>query len=132
RAQPLGAEAQDVAVKVMRTDLAKDHIASHRFLREVHALERLSHPHILSLLAWGEEEDRLYLVMPWVRDGTLSHLLHERGGAMPINQAINLFGQLCAAVQYAHEQRIIHRDIKPQNVLVEHGDHLFLTDFGIA
>ncbi len=124
--------SQEVALKVIRAPLAEDQVMRRRFLREVRALSRLSHPHILSLLAWGEEEDKLYLVLPWVRDGTLSHLLQTRGGSLPVEEALPLFGQLCAAVQHAHEHGIIHRDIKPQNVLVHQGTHIFLTDFGIA
>jgi serine/threonine protein kinase len=130
-ARSLDDESQEVAVKAIRTDLAEDPIITRRFLREVRALSRLSHPHILSLLDWGEEEDRIYLVLPWISDGSLSHLLRERG-ALPVEQAIPFFGQLCAAVQYTHEHNIIHRDIKPQNVLVQHGDYALLTDFGIA
>lgn len=131
-ARPLTAAAQEVAVKVIRTDLAENDIVTRRFLREVDVLSRLSHPHILPLLAWGEEEGRLYLVMPWIREGTLSHLLHTHGGSLSVEETLPLFGQLCAAVQYAHEQELIHRDIKPQNVLVQQGKHIFLSDFGIV
>ena len=74
-ARHTSAGGQDVAIKIIRTDLADDRIASRRFQREALALSQLSHPHILSLLAWGEDEGRLYLVLPWVREGTLSHFL---------------------------------------------------------
>ena len=122
----------DVAIKIIRTDLADDRIASRRFRREALALSELSHPHILSLLAWGEDEGRLSSAPPWVREGTLSHFLKTRGRPLRVEEALPLFGQLCAAVHYAHAQNIIHRDIKPQNILVERGTHLFLSDFGIA
>lgn len=131
-ARHLTAAGREVAIKIIRADLADNPTASRRFVREVHALSRLSHPHILSPLGWGEDEGRLYLVLPWVREGTLSHLLQARDGFLAVEAAVPLFGQLCAAVQYAHEQGIIHRDIKPQNVLVQHGTYVFLTDFGIA
>ncbi|HLW02793.1 MAG TPA: serine/threonine-protein kinase [Ktedonobacterales bacterium] len=131
-AQHLNDESQEVAVKAIRTDLTEDPSITRRFLREVRALSRLSHPHILSLLDWGEEEERIYLVLPWISGGSLSHLLQTRGGFLPIEQAVPLFGQLCSAVQYTHEHNIIHRDIKPQNVLIQQGNHVLLTDFGIA
>ena len=80
----------------------------------------------------GEAAGSLYLVLPWIREGTLSQLLQARGGFLPVEEALPLFEQLCAAVQYPHQQGIIHRDIKPQNVLVRDFTHVFLTDFGIA
>ncbi len=131
-ARHLDDESQEVAIKAIRADLAEDPIITRRFRREVRALSRLSHPHILPLLDWGEDDERIYLVLPWVRDGSLSHLLQKTRGGLPIEQAIPLFGQLCSAVQYLHEQNIIHRDIKPQNVLMQQGNHLLLTDFGIV
>lgn len=132
RARDLTACGREVAIKVIRSDRIEDTTLSQRFLREAHALSRLSHPHILLPIACGEENGRPYLVMPWVRDGTLSQLLQGRHGVLSLEEAIPLFGQLCQAVQYIHEEGIIHRDIKPQNVLVQQGTHVFLTDFGIA
>src|SRR5690348_5276500 len=132
RARYLTACDDEVAIKVIRTDLTEDPTLSRRFFHEVHALSRLSHPHILSPIEYGNVDGKLYLVMPWIRDGTLSQLLRERGGLLPVEEAIPLFVQLCQAVQHAHERGIIHRDIKPQNVLVQHGQNIFLADFGIA
>lgn len=132
RARDLTAYGREVAIKVIRNDLIEDSAWSQRFLREGRALSRLSHPHILSPIACGEENGRPYLVMPLVRDGTLSQLLQGHHGFLSPEQAIPLFGQLCQAVQYAHEEGIIHRDIKPQNVLVQQCTHVFLVDFGIA
>jgi serine/threonine protein kinase len=123
---------REVAIKIIRTELTDDPTLSRRFLREVRALSRLAHPHILSPITWGEADGIFYLVMPWVRDGTLARFLAARGGALPLEEALPLFGQLCQAVQHAHKSGIIHRDIKPQNVLMQRGTHLLLADFGVA
>lgn len=131
-AKELTASDREVAIKVIQGELTPNPHLSQRFLREARTLSRLSHPHILSPIDWGEEDGTFYLVMPWVRDGTLSQFLKARGGALSIQEALPLFGQLCQAVQYAHDSGIIHRDIKPQNILVEHGAHVLLADFGIA
>lgn len=131
-ARELTASDREVAIKVIQGELSPNPHLSQRFLREARTLSRLSHPHILSPIDWGEEDGTFYLVMPWVRDGTLSQFLKARGGALSIQEALPLFGQLCQAVQYAHDSGIIHRDIKPQNVLVERGAHILLADFGIA
>lgn len=132
RARELTASGREVALKIIRTDLTDDPTVSRRFLREVRALCRLCHPHILSPIAWGEAEGICYLVLPWVRDSTLSHLLNARGGVLTLEETLPLFGQLCQAVHNTHEAGIIHRDLKPHNVLVQQGTHVLLADFGVA
>src|SRR5215472_2013362 len=117
RAKQHTAFDREVALKVMRADFTGDAPFRRRFLREAHAISRLSHPNILPLIEFGEEQGILYLVMPLVREGTLRDLIKQRDGALPLEEAVTLFLQLCSAVHYAHEQGIIHRDIKPQNVL---------------
>ncbi len=132
RARQLSAFGREVALKVMRSDLNEDPTFRGRFLREAHAISRLSHPNILPLIEFGDENGALYLVMPLVREGTLRDLLRQRGGLLSIAETISIFSQLCNAVQYAHEEGIIHRDIKPQNVLLQRRIHVLLADFGIA
>jgi serine/threonine protein kinase len=132
RARQLTAFGREVALKVIRTDLSASEEFRARFLREAQAISRLSHPNILPLIEFGEEDETLYLVMPLIREGTLRDLLRSRNGALPLEEGLPLFIQLCNAVQYAHEQGIIHRDIKPQNVLLQQHTHVLLTDFGIA
>src|SRR5579885_2236243 len=132
RARQLTAFGREVALKVIRTDLSASDEFRARFLREAQAISRLSHPNILPLIEFGEERETLYLVMPLVREGTLRDLIRQREGALPLEEAVTLFLQLCSAVQYAHEQGIIHRDIKPQNVLLQQHTHVLLADFGIA
>ena len=101
-----------------------------RFRREVAAVARLHHPHILPALASGEWRGWAYLVLPYVEYGTLARRLNE--GPISLQEAKHLFTQLASALQYAHEQGILHRDIKPTNILLDGGHHVYLADFGLA
>src|SRR5579885_1261633 len=132
RARQQTAFGREVALKVMLPDLDESGEFRARFLREAQAISRLSHPHILPLIEFGEEGETLYLVTPLVRGGTLRDLLKQRDGPLSLEEGLSLFLQLCQAVQYAHEEGIIHRDIKPSNILLQQGNHLLLADFGIA
>ncbi len=132
RARQLTAFGREVALKIIRPGLSEQEAFRRRFLREAQAISRLSHPHILPLIEFGQEQETLYLVMPLIREGTLRNLLQARNGTLAQEEAFALFGQLCQAVQYAHEQGIIHRDIKPQNILLQQHTHVLLADFGIA
>jgi serine/threonine protein kinase len=132
RARQSTAFGREVAVKVIRQGFSEDTMFRERFLREAQAIARLSHPNILPLIEFGEEGDLLYLVMPYAPGGTLRDLIARINGPLPLTDAVEIFTQLCDAVQYAHEQGIVHRDIKPQNVLIQRGKHLLLADFGIA
>lgn len=132
RAKQLTAFSREVALKVIRPEFTGDEPFRRRFLREAHAISRLSHPNILPLIEFGEEKGTLYLVMPLVREGTLRDLLHQQQGPLELVEALSFFVPLCDAVQYAHQEDIIHRDIKPQNVLLQRHTHVLLADFGIA
>jgi serine/threonine protein kinase len=132
RAKQLSAFGREVAVKVIRRGFSEDPLFRQRFLREAQAIAKLSHPHILPLIEFGEERDILYLVMPYFSGGTLRSLMDRVQGPLSLKDAVEIMEQLCDAVQYAHEQGIVHRDIKPQNVLIQRGKHLLLADFGIA
>jgi serine/threonine protein kinase len=132
RARQLTAFGRDVALKVIRPEFTGDEPFRRRFLREAQAISRLSHPHILPLIEFGEERALLYLIMPLVREGTLRDLLQQHQGPLSLEEALPLFVPLCDAVQYAHQEDIIHRDIKPQNILLQRHTHVLLADFGIA
>jgi serine/threonine protein kinase len=132
RARQLTAFGREVAVKVIRAEFSKQQEFRERFLREAQSISRLSHPNILPLIEFREEGQTLYLVMPLVREGTLRDLIKQRKGPLAPEEALPLFAQLCSAVHYAHAQGIIHRDIKPQNVLLQQHTHVLLADFGIA
>ncbi len=132
RARQLTAFGREVALKVIRPEFSKQQEFRERFLREAQSISRLSHPNILPLIEFREEGQTLYLVMPLVREGTLRDLIKQHSGPLAPEEALPLFTQLCSAVHYAHAQGIIHRDIKPQNVLLQQHTHVLLADFGIA
>lgn len=118
-----------VAVKVLHPDLTAS-IGAERFLREVRITARLSHPHILPLLDSGEANGMLYYVMPFV-DGESLRARLERVGALSVSEALTLAREVADALSYAHARGIVHRDVKPENILLESG-HALVADFGIA
>lgn len=118
-----------VAIKVLRPDLAHS-LGPERFLREIHIVARLQHPHILGLIDSGESEGVLYYVMPYVAGESLRTRL-AREGEFPISEAVWILREVADALAHAHSQHIIHRDIKPENVLFA-SRHAQVADFGIA
>jgi serine/threonine protein kinase len=122
---------REVAIKVLRGDLSGDPVALLRFQREANAASALSHPNIVEIYDVGEENGKHYIVMEYVRGRTLKQLVQQRG-AMDKNEALSVMLQLVSAVIVAHKNNIIHRDIKPQNVLVKDDGTVKITDFGIA
>jgi eukaryotic-like serine/threonine-protein kinase len=135
-----------VAVKVLNPELVAldqqgtEHFLA-RFAREAQAVAALDHPNILAVYDYGQvpgdahTPPTAYLVMPYIAGGSLYQRLRQSpGGRLPAPDAARYLSQLAAALDYAHDQGIIHRDVKPQNVLLRGGDdeRLVLTDFGIA
>lgn len=120
---------RDVAVKVLHPERACT-LAADRFLREIQVTVSLRHPHILTLLDSGEFDDVLYYVMPLADGGSLRDSL-RLGRRSTIGDALPIIQQLASALQYAHGQSVVHRDIKPGNILFQRGRPM-LTDFGIA
>jgi TolB-like protein/Flp pilus assembly protein TadD/tRNA A-37 threonylcarbamoyl transferase component Bud32 len=118
-----------VALKVVHEDLAAT-VGAERFLREIHFIARLSHPHILPLFDSGAAGGLLYYVMPYVTDESLrQRLVHD--GQMPVAAAVRIGCQVATALDYAHRQGLVHRDIKPENILFQ-DDQAVVADFGIA
>ena len=122
---------RDVAIKVLRGTLALDPVALLRFQREAHSASALSHPNIVEIYDVGEEEGQHYIVMELIRGKTLKQLIGQRG-ALEKKEAISIMEQLGEAVREAHAHNIIHRDIKPQNILIKDDGTVKITDFGIA
>jgi eukaryotic-like serine/threonine-protein kinase len=118
-----------VAVKVLRPELAAT-LGSDRFLREVETAAQFQHPHILPLLDSGEAGGFLYYVMPYVEGENLRTRLTRRG-ELPIHDAVKILVEVCDALAYAHAHGVVHRDIKPDNVLLS-GRHALVADFGVA
>ncbi len=117
-----------VALKVLRGELAAT-LGASRFLREIKILARLSHPHILPVHDSGEADGFLYFVMPYVEGESLRARIAR--GPMPISEAVPLLRNLLDALHYAHERGVVHRDIKPDNVMLS-GRHALVMDFGVA
>lgn len=122
---------RDVAIKILRGSLSKDPITLMRFQREASAISKLSHPNVVDVYDVGEFKGHHYIVMEYVRGRTLKQLIAQRG-ALHKEEALDIMKQLTMAIQHAHEHNIIHRDVKPQNVLVKDDGTVKITDFGIA
>ncbi len=122
---------REVAIKILRGELSSDPVTLLRFQREANAASKLDHPNVVDVYDVGESEGRHYIVMEYVRGRTLKQLISQRG-ALDKREAVDIMMQLTSAVQHAHENQIIHRDIKPQNVLVKDDGTVKITDFGIA
>jgi eukaryotic-like serine/threonine-protein kinase len=121
-----------VAVKVLAEHLAGDDAFRARFLREARLAARLSHPNVVSVYDAGEEADgRPYIVMEHVEGGTLAELLRDRG-RLPADEAVALALQACRGLDHAHAAGLVHRDVKPQNLLLRSDGTLKVADFGIA
>jgi serine/threonine protein kinase/tetratricopeptide (TPR) repeat protein len=118
-----------VAIKVLRPELAES-MAADRFLREIRLNARLDHPHIVPVLDSGQQESHLFFVLPLMEGGTLRDRL-ERDKQLPLADALAITKTLAAALAHAHERGLIHRDVKPENILFT-GNQACLSDFGIA
>lgn len=119
-----------VALKVLPQQLATTPEFVGRFQQEAKVLAKLLHPHILPVFDFGESEGYTYIVMPFVERGTLTNLMH--GKPLPLSQIANVISQVGDALDYAHSHGVVHRDVKPDNVLVDERGNCLLTDFGIA
>ena len=121
--------ARKVAIKVLNPELAVA-VGADRFLREISTTASLRHPHILPLYDSGEADGLLYYVMPLADGGSLRDIMN-RDGQLPLDDALRIVSEVAEALEVAHAAGIVHRDVKPENVLID-GGHAVVSDFGVA
>ncbi|MFE7558858.1 serine/threonine-protein kinase [Kitasatospora sp. NPDC057500] len=126
-----------VAVKLLAPELSRNEVFRRRFIHESQAAAAIDHPHIIPVFEAGEADGILFIAMRYVEGGDLRTLI-TRSGALPIGRAAGLALQIASALDAAHDHELVHRDVKPGNVLVaagtdsEHPEHLYLADFGLT
>jgi eukaryotic-like serine/threonine-protein kinase len=118
-----------VVVKVLPPELASE-VSIARFQREIALTAQLQHPHVLPILSTGGRAELLYYIAPYVEGESLRHRL-SRDASIPLDDALRLIREIADALAYAHSRGVVHRDVKPENILLQ-GDHALLADFGIA
>ncbi len=122
---------REVAIKVLNREVASDSDPLERFRREARAVARVSHPHIVTVIDAGEDEGTPYIVFEYIDGETLKQRI-RRLGRLAIPEAVAYAIELARALGAAHERKIVHRDVKPQNVLIDRDGRALITDFGIA
>ncbi|MFF5184637.1 serine/threonine-protein kinase [Streptomyces sp. NPDC000345] len=136
RARDLRLE-RTVALKLLAPELARNDTFRKRFTHESRVAAGLDHPHIVPVFEAGETEGVLYIAMRYVEGNDLRHLL-DREGPLPLSTAVRIAAQVASALDAAHDHGLVHRDVKPGNILVsqgtdsDHPEHVYLTDFGLT
>src|SRR5687767_10816559 len=120
-----------VALKLVAEELAQDATRRERFKRESRIAASIDHPNVIPLYEAGEEDSALFISMRWV-DGTDLRAVIDAGGPLEPVRASRLVAQIASALDAAHARDLIHRDVKPANVLIADDDHVYLTDFGLS
>jgi eukaryotic-like serine/threonine-protein kinase len=126
-----GTLERQVAIKLMHREIAADSDQLERFRREARAVAQLSHPHVVGVIDAGEDAGRPYIVFEYIEGETLKQRI-RRCGRLPIGEAVAYAIEIARALGAAHARHIIHRDVKPQNVLIDEEGSAKVTDFGIA
>ena len=119
-----------VAIKVLREE-GGPLAARDRFSQEIRVMAKLVHPNIVPLFETGNWDGRPFLVMPYIEGESLAQRI-MRGGKLPVREVLGIARELCDALEYAHSLHIVHRDVKPSNVLITASGHVMLSDFGVA
>jgi WD40 repeat protein/serine/threonine protein kinase len=121
---------REVAIKVILPEFANDADFIRRFEIEAQLVARLEHPHIVPLFDYWREADSAYIVMRFLRGGSLRQILND--GGLPIPRALQITQQIASALAFSHRNGVIHRDVKPQNIMMDDDGNAYLSDFGIA
>ena len=120
-----------VALKLVEPAVARDPVVRERLRREARMVASLDHPNVVPLYEAGEENGTVFIATRWVEGTELGTLIHDEGPLAP-ERAARTAAQVAAALELAHEKGLIHRDVKPSNVILTPEDHVYLTDFGLA
>ena len=120
-----------VALKLVEADIARDPVVRERLRREARSVASLDHPNVVPLYEAGEEDGTVYIVTRWVDGTELGTLIHDHGPLEP-GRAARTAAQIADALEIAHEKGLVHRDVKPSNVILTPEGHVYLTDFGLA
>ena len=120
-----------VALKLVRQELANDPSSMQRFKQELLLASRISHRNILRIHDLGDVGGVKFISMAYV-EGTDLHDVLTKGGRLPVERVVNIAKQLASALDAAHSEGVVHRDLKPRNVLIDHTDHVYVSDFGLA
>jgi len=124
-------DGSTVALKVLRAELAADEDFRKRFEREVKLARRVEHDHVVGTIDWGEDDGRLFLAQEFIDGPTLRHRLAETR-ILGVEETVRLAGQIGAGLNAIHESGLVHRDVKPDNILLDPGGGAHLADFGLA
>jgi eukaryotic-like serine/threonine-protein kinase len=122
---------RDVALKLIRSDIAEDTDALERFKREIQLSSRVTHPNVLRVFDLGESDGIQFLTMQFVDGRDLSTILKKQG-KLPTDRLLRVFRQTAEGLKAAHDQGVTHRDLKPQNIMLDASDRVYVTDFGMA
>jgi len=123
---------RDVVVKVLSPSYRDEPGFVERFAQEVDVIAHLQHPHIIQVYDFGEQDGDVYIVMAYIRGGTLADRIKGSKGGLPDEETIRLFDQIAKGLDYAHAKGIVHRDLKPSNILMDENGNPYLADFGLA
>jgi serine/threonine-protein kinase len=121
-----------IAVKILTPELTRDPRLRERFISEARVQARLSHPHIAQIQDFVEEDGRFAILMEWIPGGTVADAIDRASGPMPIERTLKWAGQALEALDYAHRHGVIHRDVKPSNLMLDGSGDIKVADFGIA
>ena len=123
---------REVAIKVMASPLQENVSFIHRFAQEVEVIAQLQHPQIIPVYDFGEHGDLIYIVMAYMRGGTLVDRIEGAPKGLRDEETIRLFDLICKGLDYAHAKGVVHRDLKPNNILMDENNHPYIADFGLA
>jgi serine/threonine protein kinase len=127
----VGPTGEHVALKLVKADLARDHVFRRRFDREARIAQTVAHPHVVPVLDTGEHEGIPYLAQRFVGNGTFEDAI-KKTGTVDVATAVQVCRQVADGLEALHENGLIHRDIKPANILLDHDGTAYITDFGLA